>query len=311
MVIDPCGTGLGRVTTSAARLETVAMHRDTGDGQQAAPPASASEAVMQPAQRSVIFIHGLWLHRTSWAPWVELFARSGYSPTAPGWPHEPETVAEAREHPDAVAGLGIDDVTNHYASLIDGSSELPVIIGHSFGGLIAEKLLGQGRAAAAVAIDPAQIKGVLPLPLAQLRAGLPALGNPANRNRAVSLTAKEFRYGFGNAVSEEESDALYEKWSIPSPAKPLFQAAAANFSLHSEAAVDTGNTTRGPLLLISGLEDHTVPDAVTRSTLKQYRHSTAVTELRQFEGRGHSLTIDSGWSEIAEAVMVWLREQGL
>jgi len=137
------------------------------------------------------------------------------------------------------------------------------------------------------------------------------LGNPANRNRAVSLTAKEFRYGFGNAVSEEESDALYEKWSIPSPAKPLFQAAAANFSLHSEAAVDTGNTTRGPLLLISGLEDHTVPDAVTRSTLKQYRHSTAVTELRQFEGRGHSLTIDSGWSEIAEAVLVWLREQGL
>jgi len=266
---------------------------------------------MQSAQRPVVFIHGLWLHSTSWTPWVELFARSGYAPSAPGWPHEPETVSEAREQPEAVAGLGIDDVTDHYASLCDGSSEPPVVVGHSFGGLIAEKLLGQGKAAAAVAIDPAQIKGVLPLPLAQLRAGLPALGNPANRNRAVSLTDKEFRYGFGNAVSEEESDALYEKWSIPSPARPLFQAAAANFSLHSEAAVDTRNTTRGPLLLISGLEDHTVPDAVTRSTLKQYRHSTAVTELRQFEGRGHSLTIDNGWSEIAEAVLAWLREQGL
>jgi pimeloyl-ACP methyl ester carboxylesterase len=288
------------------------VQRDNVDGQEVGPASIRSGGtVMQPAQRPVIFIHGLWLHSTSWAPWVEAFARSGYSPTAPGWPHEPETVAEARQHPEAVAGLGIDDVTDHYASLIDGSSEPPVIIGHSFGGLIAEKLLGQGKAAAAVAIDPAQIKGVLPLPLAQLRAGLPALGNPANRSKAVSLTAKEFRFGFGNAVSEEESDALYEKWSIPSPAKPLFQAAAANFSLHSEAAVDTRNTTRGPLLLISGLEDHTVPDAVTRSTLKQYRHSTAVTELRQFEGRGHSLTIDSGWSEIAQAVLAWLHEQGL
>src|SRR6478609_7592737 len=255
------------------------MHDDTGAAR-IPPAASASEAVMQSAQRPVVFIHGLWLHSTSWTPWVELFARSGYSPSAPGWPHEPETVSEAREQPEAVAGLGIDDVTNHYASLIDGSSEPPVIIGHSFGGLIAEKLLGQGKAAAAVAIDPAQIKGVLPLPLAQLRAGLPALGNPANRNKAVSLTAKEFRFGFGNAVSEEEAD-------------------------------DTDNSTRGPLLLISGLEDHTVPDVVTRSTLRQYRKSTALTELRQFEGRGHSLTIDDGWSEVAKAVLGWLDEHGL
>jgi pimeloyl-ACP methyl ester carboxylesterase len=266
---------------------------------------------MQPAPRPVIFIHGLWLHRTSWAPWVEAFAQAGYSPTAPGWPREAETVAEARRQPETVADLGIDDVTTHYASLIDGSSEPPVVIGHSFGGLIAEKLLGQGKAAAAVAIDPAQIKGVLPLPLAQLRAGLPALGNPANRNKAVSLTAKEFRFGFGNAVSEEESDELYESWTIPSPARPLFQAAAANFTLHSPAAVETGNQDRGPLLLISGLEDHTVPDVVTRSTLKQYRKSTAVTELKQFEGRGHSLTIDHGWREVADAVLAWLKDQGL
>lgn len=266
---------------------------------------------MSASKRPVVFIHGLWLHATSWSAWVECFSQAGYESTAPGWPHEPATVADARAHPDAVAGIGIDDVTNHYASMIEDLPQAPIIIGHSFGGLIAEKLLGQGRAAAAVAIDPAQIKGVLPLPLAQLRAGLPALGNPANRGRAVSLTAREFRFGFGNAVTEEESDALYEQWTIPSPAKPLFQAAAANFSLHSEAAVDTGNNTRGPLLLISGLEDHTVPDVVTRSTLKQYRNSTAVTELRQFEGRGHSLTIDSGWKDIAEAVLGWLREQGL
>jgi pimeloyl-ACP methyl ester carboxylesterase len=254
----------------------------------------------------VIFIHGLWLHATSWTEWVDLFRDRGYEPAAPGWPNEPATVEEARANPDAVAGIGIDEVTDHYRTIIDSLDSEPILIGHSFGGLITEKLLGQGRGRAGVAIDPAQIKGVLPLPLAQLRAGLPALGNPANRNKAVSLTAKEFRFGFGNAVSEEESDELFERWTIPSPAKPLFQAAAANFVLHSPAQVDTDNTTRGPLLLISGTADHTVPDVVTRSTLKQYRHSTAVTELEKFEGRGHSLTIDRGWSDVANAVLDWL-----
>ncbi|WP_203747074.1 alpha/beta hydrolase [Cellulomonas chitinilytica] len=261
--------------------------------------------------RPVIFIHGLWLHSTSWQPWIELFAASGYQASAPGWPHERPTVAEAREHPDEVANLSIDDVTDHYAALISDLDEPPVIIGHSFGGLFAEKLLGQGLGAGAVAIDPAQIKGVLPLPLAQLRAGLPALGNPANLHRSVSLTTKEFRFGFGNAVTEEESDDLHERWSIPSPARPLFQAAAANFVMHSQAAVDTANTARGPLLLVSGTADHTVPDVVTRSTLKQYRDSTAVTELKQFEGRGHSLTIDGGWRDVAEAVLGWLKEKDL
>jgi pimeloyl-ACP methyl ester carboxylesterase len=266
---------------------------------------------MSASPRPVVFIHGLWLHATSWDPWMSLFREAGYAPVAPGWPNEPSTVEAARENPDAVANIGIDDATGHFASVIDGLDQPPIIVGHSFGGLIAEKLLGQGVAAAAVAIDPAQIKGVLPLPLAQLRAGFPALGNPANLHKAVSLTAKEFRFGFGNALTPEESDALYQKWTIPSPARPLFQAAAANFSMHSQAKVDTDNSTRGPLLLISGLEDHTVPDVTTRSTLKQYRNSTAVTELKQFEGRGHSLTIDNGWREVADAVLAWLRDKGL
>jgi pimeloyl-ACP methyl ester carboxylesterase len=266
---------------------------------------------MPTSSRPVVFIHGLWLHATSWGPWIDLFKEAGYEPTAPGWPHEPRTVAAAREQPEAVAGVGIDEATEHFAAVIDQLAAPPVLVGHSFGGLLAEKLLGEGRAAAAVAVDPAQIKGVLPLPRAQLRAGLPAQGNPANRNRAVSLTEKEFRYGFGNAVSQEESDELFEAWTIPSPARPLFQAAAANFSLHSPAAVETGNQDRGPLLLVSGLEDHTVPDVVTRSTLKQYRKSAAVTELKQFEGRGHSLTIDHGWRDVADAVLAWLAEKGL
>ncbi|MEV6101213.1 alpha/beta fold hydrolase [Nocardia sp. NPDC051981] len=259
----------------------------------------------------VVFIHGLWLHATSWGPWVDHFRAAGYAPIAPGWPGEPDTVVSAREHPEAVADIGIDDAAAHFAELIDGLPTKPIIIGHSFGGLITEKLMGEGRGIAGVAIDPAQIKGVLPLPLAQLRAGLPALGNPANLHKAVSLTSKEFRFGFGNALSEQESDELFDRWTIPSPARPLFQAAVANFVLHSQAKVDTGNSDRGPLLLISGLEDHTVPDVVTRSTLKQYRDSTAVTELRQFEGRGHSLTVDSGWKDVADAVLAWLADQGL
>ena len=261
---------------------------------------------MTATRTPAVFIHGLWLHASSWGPWIDRFREAGYDPVAPGWPKEPDTVEEARRQPELVAGLGIDDVTEHYARIIAALDAPPVIVGHSFVGLITEKLLGQDVGAAGVAIDPAQIKGVLPLPLAQLRAGFPALGNPANLHRAVSLTREQFRFGFGNAVSEEESDALFDKWTIPSPARPLFQAAAANFVLHSQAAVDTGNETRGPLLLISGGKDHTVPDVVTRASFKQYRDSAAITELQQFETRGHSLTVDSGWTEVADAVLTWL-----
>jgi pimeloyl-ACP methyl ester carboxylesterase len=261
--------------------------------------------------RPVVFIHGLWLHATSWQPWVEKFRAAGYAPVAPGWPNEADGVTGARADAEAVADIGIDEAAEHFAEVANGLGPDTILIGHSFGGLIAEKLLGEGVGAGAVAIDPAQIKGVLPLPLAQLRSGFPALGNPANLHRAVSLTASQFRYGFGNAVSEEESDELFEKWTIPSPARPLFQAAAANFVMHSPAAVNTLREPRGPLLLISGTADHTVPDVVTRSTLKQYRDSMAVTELKQFEGRGHSLTIDNGWAEVADAVLEWLAAQGL
>lgn len=157
----------------------------------------------------VVFIHGLWLHATSWTPWLELFTQAGYDPIAPGWPGEPDTPEQARQQPELVADTSIDDATAHYTKIIDSLDASPVIIGHSFGGLIAEKLLGQGIGTAAVAIDPAQIKGVLPLPLAQLRAALPALGNPANLHKAVSLTEKEFKFGFGNALSEQESGELF------------------------------------------------------------------------------------------------------
>jgi len=260
---------------------------------------------------AVVFVHGLWLHASSWARWLDLFDTAGYASQAPGWPNEPTTVEAARAEPDRVANQSIDDIVAHYERIVAKLATSPVLIGHSFGGLIVEKMLGQGIGRAGIAIDPAQIKGVLPLPLAQLRSALPALANPLNLTRAVSLTREEFRYGFGNALPAAESDTLYEQWAIPSPAKPLFQAAAANFVLHSEAKVDTENPTRGPLLLISGTADHTVPDVSTRATYKQYRHSLAVTELRQFAGRGHSLVIDHGWREIANVCLDWLDAQQL
>jgi alpha-beta hydrolase superfamily lysophospholipase len=254
----------------------------------------------------VVFIHGLWLHTTSWESWVDHFRSAGYEPIAPGWPGIPDTVADARAHPELIANHGVDDVTNHYEKIIRDLPHLPVVVGHSFGGLIAEKLLGMGAAAAGVAIDAAPIKGVLPLPISALRTSFPVLKNPANKSRAIPLTAEQFRYAFGNGIPAEESDALYEKWAIPAPGLPLFQAATANLKPHSETAVELDKEDRGPLLLTMGGMDHTVPEAISKSTMKQYRHSTAVTEIVEFADRGHSLTIDHGWQEVADSIIDWL-----
>jgi pimeloyl-ACP methyl ester carboxylesterase len=240
---------------------------------------------------------------------MELFQAAGYTPVAPGWPGEPDTVEEARSDPDQVAGKGIDDVVEQYAQVISGLDAPPIVIGHSFGGLIVQRLLGQDLAAAAVAIDPAPIKGVLLLPASALRVASIGLRNPANRNKAVALTPEQFRYGFGNALPAQESADLYDKWAIPSPAKPLFEAATANFSPRSPAKVNTANKTRGPLLLIAGGHDHTVPAAIVRSTRKLYHKSPAVTDLQEFNDRGHSLTIDHGWREIADDVLSWLAQR--
>jgi pimeloyl-ACP methyl ester carboxylesterase len=266
---------------------------------------------MTEVRTRVVFIHGLWLHASSWQPWVELFNDNGYDASAPGWPGDSDTVAATRTNPDAVANYGIDEVAAHYIRYMATLPSRPVVVGHSFGGLLAEKLLGDGHAIAGIGIDAAPIKGVLPLPISALRVAFVALKNPGNIDAAVSLTNEQFRYGFGNGISEEESDELFDKWTIPSPGRPLFQAASANFNPHAQTKVDTRNEDRGPLLLTMGGKDHTVPEAISKSTYKQYRHSEATTELTEFADRGHSLTIDHGWRDVADFVLSWLRGKGI
>src|SRR4051794_31210329 len=263
---------------------------------------------MATAGTPVVFVHGLWLHASTWDPWMELFRERGYDPVAPGWPGDGNTVEDTRGHPERVAGSGIGQIVDHYAGVIGALESKPIVIGHSFGGLVVQRLLGDGHASAAVAIDPAPIKGVLALPPSSLRVASVALRNPANRKRAVSLTRKQFRYGFGNALSEQESDDLYDRFTIPSPGRPLFQAAAANFSGHSPAKVNTASADRGPLLITAGGRDHTVPASISRATRKQYRKSAAVTDLKEFPDRGHTLALDSAWRDVADFALAWLRD---
>jgi len=253
----------------------------------------------------VVFIHGLWIHSTAWQPWLELFESRGYAASAPGWPGDAPTVAETREHADALNDVGIEQMVDHYTDLIGSPGTKPILVGHSLGGLIAQELLANGLAAAAVAIEPAPIKGVKALPLAQLRSAFPVLGNPANKHRTVSLTAKQFHYAFGNTLSEEESHALHTEWTIPAPGRPLFEDAGANFSRRSPTKVDTHNAERGPLLLTSGTEDHTVPLKVTKEVFGMYSKGPADTDFHVFEGRGHSLTIDTGWKDVADVALDW------
>jgi pimeloyl-ACP methyl ester carboxylesterase len=258
----------------------------------------------------VIFIHGMWIHATAWQPWLELFESRGYDVSAPGWPGDAPTVDETRQHPEATNDVGIAQMVDHYAEIIGTPAVKPILVGHSFGGLIAQELLATGFGAAAVAIDPAGIKGVKALPFAQLKSAFPVLGNPANRHRGVSLTAKQFHYAFGNKLSEEESDALHSAWTIPGPGWALFQEAGANLSPHSPTKVDTHTANRGPLLLTSGTDDHTVPLKVTEEVFKLYSKGPADTELHIFEGRGHSLTLDSGWKDVAEVALAWFEKKG-
>jgi pimeloyl-ACP methyl ester carboxylesterase len=255
---------------------------------------------------SVVFVHGLWALPSSWDAWRSYFEARGFTTLAPSWPNDPTTVDEARAHPELLAGNGIGSVTYHIADVIRQLDRKPAIVGHSFGGLITEKLAGMGLASASVAIDPAPIKGVLPLSFSAFRGSLPVLGNPANVNRTVMLTYRQFRYSWANALSEAEAKALYDRYHVPCPGKPLFQAALASVTPNSEAAADTRNPARGPMKIISGERDHLVPWSVANAAYKKEKANRAPTEIQELPDRGHSLTIDSGWEEVAEAARTFI-----
>jgi pimeloyl-ACP methyl ester carboxylesterase len=263
------------------------------------------------ARMPIVFVHGLWLHAESWLKWIEFFRANGYDPSAASWPGDGATTEATRRNAGAVAGHGVAEIADHIAGQLKRLQRKPILIGHSFGGLLVQNLLGRDLAAAAIAIDPAPIKGVYELPLSALKSAFPVLGNPFNFSRAVSLTEQQFRFGFTNAVSEQEAKELYAKYAMPAPGRPLFQAATATFNPNAANKVNVTNASRGPLLLISGAKDNTVPPVLVRSTLKAYGKSKAVTELKEFAGRGHSLVIDSGWRELAEYGLAWLRGKGL
>jgi pimeloyl-ACP methyl ester carboxylesterase len=255
----------------------------------------------------VVFVHGLWLLPSSWDRWAAVFAEAGYTPLTPGWPDDPETVDEANAHPEVFAHKTVGQVADHFAGVIAGLAAKPAIVGHSFGGLLAQILAGRGLAAASVAIDPAPFRGVLPLPISALKSSAPVLGNPANRNRAVPLSYEQFRFAFANAVSEEEAKELYDTYAVPASGAPLFQAATANLNPWTEAKVNSKHPDRGPLLIISGEKDHTVPWAIANASYKRQKRNDGVTEITEMPGRGHALTIDSGWREVADTALAFVK----
>jgi non-heme chloroperoxidase len=255
----------------------------------------------------VVFVHGLWLLPSSWDRWVTLFEEAGYAAVTPGWPDDPETVTQAREHPEVLAGKGIAEIADYEAAIIRRLDRKPVIIGHSFGGLLTMILAGRGLATASVAISPAPFRGVLPLPLAALRTASVALRNPANWNRAVPLSYDQFRYSFANVVGEDEAKELYLGYSVPGAGEPLFQAASANLNPWSEAKVDSLNPERGPMLIVSADSDHTVPWEIASAAYKKQKRNKSVTEIVKMPGRGHTLTIDGGWREVAAKALEFVQ----
>jgi non-heme chloroperoxidase len=251
-------------------------------------------------KRPVVFIHGLWLLPSSWDRWSRFFEGLGFVTLTPGWPDDPESVAEANANPEVFAGKTISQAVDHYEAIIQALDKRPALIGHSFGGLIAQILAGRGLAAVTVAIDPAGFRGVLPLPFSALKSAWPVLGNPLNRNRAIPLTFEQFRYAFANAVSEQEAKEIYGIFAVPAAGEPLFQAAGANLNPWTEDQVDTSNSQRGPLLIISGEKDHTVPRAVAHAAFERQSKNVGITEFVELPNRGHSLTIDGGWQGVAD-----------
>jgi pimeloyl-ACP methyl ester carboxylesterase len=256
----------------------------------------------------VVFIHGLWLLPSSWDRWRAVFEEAGYVTLAPGWPDDPSTVEDANSRPEVFAHKSVGQIADHFGDVIGKLDQKPTLIGHSFGGLLTQILAGRGAATVSVAIDPAPFRGVLPLPVSALKSAAPVIGNPANRGRAVPLTYDQFRFAFANAVTETEAQELYDTFAVPGSGVPVFQTAAANLNPWTEAKVDTKNPDRGPLLIVDGELDHTVPWAVAHASYTRQKRNPGVTEIVKIPGRGHSLTIDHGWREVADTALAFVQK---
>ena len=255
----------------------------------------------------VVFIHGLWLLPSSWAKWADFFEQAGYAPLTPDWPDDPATVEEARANPGVLARKTLKQIADHTTEIIKALDKKPVVMGHSTGGLLAQMLAGQGLSAATVAIDPGVFRGVLPLPRSVLKSAGPFLINPLNRRRAITFTFKQFKYGWANALGEKEAKELYDTYHVAGSGLSLAQMGNANLNPWTQAKVNTKNPSRGPLLIIEGEKDHTVPWAIANAAYRRQRRNPAVTEIVKMPNRGHSLTIDHGWREVAETALAFVR----
>jgi non-heme chloroperoxidase len=269
--------------------------------------ADQIQAANQSDRPVAVFVHGLWLLPSSWDRWRSRFEEAGYSTLAPGWPDDPNTVAEANRHPEVMAHKGVGQIADHFEYVISKLDAKPAILGHSFGGLLTQILAGRGVSSASVAIDPAPFRGVLPLPISALKSAAPVIGNPANHGRAVPLTYEQFRFSFANAVTEEEAKELFATYAVPGSGVPLFQAATANLNPWTEVKVKTKTPDRGPLLIIDGELDHVVPWSIANASFKRQKRNPGVTEIVKIPGRGHSLTIDHGWGEVANTALTFLQ----
>jgi pimeloyl-ACP methyl ester carboxylesterase len=281
----------------ATQLETSISERESRE----------IEAANASGAPPVVFIHGLWLLPSSWANWADFFQQAGYAPLTPDWPGDPETVEEARANPDVLAKKTLGQVADHTADVIRKLDAKPAVMGHSTGGLVAQMLAGRGLSAATVAIDPGVFRGVLPLPASVLKGVGPFLVNPRTRSRAITLTFDQFKYGWTNALDEDESKHLYDTYHVAGSGIALAQMGNANLNPWTESKVDTKNPDRGPLLIIDGEEDHTVPWAIANAAYKRQRHNPGVTEIVKVPNRGHSLTIDHGWREVAETALAFVK----
>jgi pimeloyl-ACP methyl ester carboxylesterase len=255
----------------------------------------------------VVFVHGLWVLPSSWANWADFFRQAGYAPLTPIWPDDPETVEEARANPDVLARKTLKQIADHTTEIISALDKKPVVIGHSTGGLLAQMLAGRGLSAVTVAIDPGIFRGVLPLPASTLKVAGPFLLNPLTRGRAITLTFDQFKYGWANALDEEEAKELYDTFHVAGSGISLAQMGNANLNPWTEAKVNTKNPDRGPLLIIEGEKDHTVAWAIANAAYKRQRRNPGVTELVRMPNRGHSLTIDHGWREVAETALAFVK----